>query len=214
LRKKASLKLECNMESIESSNSNRKKNTVDVYDAIVIGGGCAGVEATRKLYANGVKNILLLEAQDRLGGRIRTIYLHGNKNMPIEYGANWIHGIADNVLYNVVKENETRFYHEKEDLFCDDNVYCADEDGNKYSSELCDEMYDLYRKFNQDSKLFLGAEHQLPVQELRRVHMVPLRGVHETRRRGCQEAKTSNGQAHSQVRNHRVQLLVNETMHH
>ena len=64
------------------------------YDVIVIGAGIAGVEAAQKLYSNGVENILLLEAQDRLGGRIHTTFLDNDKTMPIEIGANWIHGIV------------------------------------------------------------------------------------------------------------------------
>jgi monoamine oxidase len=38
------------------------------YDVVIIGSGVAGCEAARKLYDNGIKNILILEARDRLGG--------------------------------------------------------------------------------------------------------------------------------------------------
>lgn len=41
------------------------------YDAIVIGGGFAGVTAARELQAQG-KRTLILEARDRLGGRAWT----------------------------------------------------------------------------------------------------------------------------------------------
>ena len=45
-----------------------------VYDVIIVGGGVAGITAARHLLSNNVKKILILEAQDYLGGRIKTIY--------------------------------------------------------------------------------------------------------------------------------------------
>ena len=44
-----------------------------MHQVIVIGGGMAGIAACHKLVEMGVKDILLLEASDRLGGRINTI---------------------------------------------------------------------------------------------------------------------------------------------
>ena len=43
------------------------------YQVIVIGAGIAGLTACQKLIESGVKNILLLEAGDRPGGRIHSI---------------------------------------------------------------------------------------------------------------------------------------------
>ena len=48
-------------------------NVTNVYDAIVIGGGVAGLAACSQLAQNGVQNILLIEAKNRLGGRVNTI---------------------------------------------------------------------------------------------------------------------------------------------
>jgi polyamine oxidase len=64
-----------------------------LYDVIVLGAGAAGLKAAETLSSNGVNNILVLEAQERLGGRINTIWLNGDKNVPLEMGANWIHGV-------------------------------------------------------------------------------------------------------------------------
>ena len=41
-------------------------------DVLVVGGGVAGLAATSKLIQNGITNVVLLEAQNRLGGRVST----------------------------------------------------------------------------------------------------------------------------------------------
>jgi monoamine oxidase len=54
---------------------------------LVVGGGIAGLAAAIKLARAGVK-VTLLEARERLGGRIYTIH----DDSPIELGAEFIHG--------------------------------------------------------------------------------------------------------------------------
>ncbi len=44
----------------------------DYYDVIIIGGGVSGLAAASKLLELGHENIIVLEASDRLGGRINT----------------------------------------------------------------------------------------------------------------------------------------------
>lgn len=39
----------------------------------IIGAGIAGLAAAHKLYANGFNDVIVLEATDRIGGRIHTI---------------------------------------------------------------------------------------------------------------------------------------------
>lgn len=57
-------------------------------DVIVIGGGLAGLAATQHLTQAG-KTVLLLEARDRLGGRVLTQRILGLPH-PIELGPEWI----------------------------------------------------------------------------------------------------------------------------
>ena len=59
-----------------------------MYDVIIIGGGAAGLMAA-KLLSEAGKKILLLEARERLGGRIHQI---DNFSFPAEGGAEFIHG--------------------------------------------------------------------------------------------------------------------------
>ncbi|MEZ2347140.1 flavin monoamine oxidase family protein [Terriglobus sp. RCC_193] len=62
---------------------------------IVIGGGVAGLMAAVKLRASSSLNVTLLEAQDHVGGRIRTVQQNGT---PIELGAEFVHGKPPELL--------------------------------------------------------------------------------------------------------------------
>ncbi len=55
---------------------------------IVIGAGIAGLAAAKRLQKQGAE-VLVLEAENYIGGRIRTDHSMG---APFEFGAGWIHG--------------------------------------------------------------------------------------------------------------------------
>ena len=59
------------------------------YDTIVIGAGAAGLAATRTLQ-DAQRSVLLLEARDRLGGRVHTNYDFASH--PVECGAEYLQG--------------------------------------------------------------------------------------------------------------------------
>ena len=65
----------------------------DRVDAIVIGAGAAGLAAARDLSSAG-KSVAILEARQRIGGRIFTLH-ETNLPLPIELGAEFIHGEAE-----------------------------------------------------------------------------------------------------------------------
>ena len=71
------------------------RNENDLLDVIVVGAGVAGLKCASKLYASGIRNVLVLEAQDYMGGRIKTetiLSKDGKTELPLETGATWIHG--------------------------------------------------------------------------------------------------------------------------
>ena len=53
---------------------------------VVIGTGAAGMAAGTKLLEAGFRNVLLLEAENRIGGRINTIPFANNF---VDMGAQW-----------------------------------------------------------------------------------------------------------------------------
>ena len=58
----------------------------------VIGAGAAGIAAARRLHDAG-RDVLLIEASDRLGGRARTVSLGG---CPVDLGCGWLHSARRN----------------------------------------------------------------------------------------------------------------------
>ncbi|HEY1936349.1 MAG TPA: NAD(P)/FAD-dependent oxidoreductase [Candidatus Angelobacter sp.] len=63
-------------------------------EVIVIGGGIAGLTAARHLTESGIR-VLLLEARDRLGGRI---YTNHSSQYPVDLGAEFVHGRPEEIL--------------------------------------------------------------------------------------------------------------------
>ncbi len=68
---------------------------------IVIGAGMAGMTAAQALRKAGV-NVLVIEARDRIGGRIHTD--RSWSGVPLDLGASWIHGARTNPLSKLAKE--------------------------------------------------------------------------------------------------------------
>ncbi|CCH41220.1 Amine oxidase [flavin-containing] A [Wickerhamomyces ciferrii] len=63
---------------------------------LIVGGGIAGIKAALELKANGVE-FLILEAKDRLGGRLKTVQ---GKNTKYDLGASWFHETLNNPLFD------------------------------------------------------------------------------------------------------------------
>ncbi len=68
--------------------------------ALVIGAGISGLAAARTL-KDASWDVLVLEARNRIGGRIETVRSLGEV---LERGANWIHGTDDNPLMHLARE--------------------------------------------------------------------------------------------------------------
>ena len=72
--------------------------------AIVIGAGIAGAAAARALTDAGV-SVAILEARDRIGGRIHSVDVWG---APVELGAAWVHGVRGNPITSLVAAHGLR----------------------------------------------------------------------------------------------------------
>ncbi|MBD2329129.1 FAD-dependent oxidoreductase [Alkalinema sp. FACHB-956] len=68
---------------------------------IVIGAGLAGLAAAQELHKQG-HNVIVIEARDRIGGRIWTSS-HW-PDIPLDFGATWIHGTQGNPLTDLATQ--------------------------------------------------------------------------------------------------------------
>ena len=69
----------------------KQKNTT----VLILGGGISGIAAAKTLSDHGIKDFIILEGTDRIGGRMRKMQFF---NTTIELGANWIQGVKNNPI--------------------------------------------------------------------------------------------------------------------
>ena len=68
---------------------------------MVVGAGAAGIGAARRLVESGSVSVLVLEARDRVGGRVHTIEPAG---FPLDRGAEWLHSADRNPLSAIARD--------------------------------------------------------------------------------------------------------------
>ncbi|KAK5644803.1 hypothetical protein RI129_006103 [Pyrocoelia pectoralis] len=73
---------------------------------IIIGAGASGIAAATRLYQNGFKNITILEAENRIGGRI---YAFQFGEAYIDLGSQRCRGQENNVVYEYNEEIRARW---------------------------------------------------------------------------------------------------------
>lgn len=119
-------------------------------DVIVIGAGAAGITAAVALSAAAVK-VTILEARDRIGGRIFTVHDSSCK-APVELGAEFIHGRPPQI-WELLKSHRIRISEVKGDTWCSTNGKLAPCDFFSEVDKILEKMDD--RKPDQSFENFL-----------------------------------------------------------
>ena len=100
--------------------------TETAAEVLIIGAGMAGLTAARRLAESGVQ-VIVLEAQDHIGGRILTQHIDAEA---LELGAEFIHGRAPE-LWDLIEEAGLETYERGGAQFCFDEDSgldaCSDE---------------------------------------------------------------------------------------
>ena len=101
----------------------------------VVGAGISGLACAQYLKKYGV-DVVVLEARDRLGGRIHSIE---SQHMIFDLGASWIHGIQYNPIWDLAQKNniQTEVYnYDKIDYFHEDGSRFSDEELIEFEKNL------------------------------------------------------------------------------
>jgi monoamine oxidase len=104
-------------------------------DVLVLGAGISGLAAARALADNGW-SVIILEARDRIGGRMWTDHSIG---LPLDLGASWIEGVKGNPIAKLAE----RFGVETV-VSDEDNGIVYDFDGREMSDKEYAEMENLF----------------------------------------------------------------------
>jgi monoamine oxidase len=94
---------------------------------VVIGAGISGLAAAKKLKQKGF-TVVILEAQEKVGGRIRTDRSLG---VAFDEGASWIHGSKGNPITDLAARSGANTF-----FTDDDNIGVFDIDGTAYSGNV------------------------------------------------------------------------------
>lgn len=111
---------------------------------VIIGAGASGFATAVKLIENGFKNVVILEAEDRIGGRIYTTQF---SNGLIDLGAQWCHGIDGNIVHTLAGSES--FAETKMDF---SKMTFSRSDGSNVDTKTCEVLMQLCEKIIGDVK--------------------------------------------------------------
>ncbi|KAK3094971.1 hypothetical protein FSP39_008532 [Pinctada imbricata] len=128
---------------------------------IIIGAGISGLAAAEKLTKFGFHNYKILEASDRIGGRIHTVEDGNPDEKKVELGATWIHGQKKNPVFELAKTNKLIDEQELKKQRKRMTVYVTEE-GETIGEDLVDKVWDKLEQFSEEADEFFESETPYP----------------------------------------------------
>lgn len=110
----------------------------DKPTVLIIGAGLSGLSAAKELTRHGL-NVILIEARDRIGGRIHSLQLEDGSF--IEMGAQFVHGVKNNPLYALSEQ-----YHLEVKPYVRSNWALFDMQGNEIDKTALNDLVEQYQE--------------------------------------------------------------------
>jgi monoamine oxidase len=133
---------------------------------VVIGAGVAGLMAAKTLQSHG-RIVTVIDARDRIGGRVWTADLGGT---PVDLGAQWIEGINGNPLTEFCRREKIKTARSNEE-----SIRVFDSDGSRFGAEeasglnrWCKEVLQRLEEFSE-SNSNAGQSDMTIAEALRRL---------------------------------------------
>lgn len=86
----------------DDNTNSSKKCDAKKYDIVIIGSGMAGLAAANHLLKNGEEDFVIIEARNRVGGRIISVPMKAHS---VELGSNGILGVLGNPIFEIAMSN-------------------------------------------------------------------------------------------------------------
>ncbi|CAL1280878.1 unnamed protein product [Larinioides sclopetarius] len=140
----------------EENESETETQSTTCYKIIIIGAGIAGISAAHHLVKNGETDFIILEARNRIGGRIISIPLGEDQ---VDLGATWIHGVLGNPIYELAVSNGLISLTNDQDPH---TIVATTEDGKRVPISVVDEVYSAYFWFSKRCEEYFLLHLQNP----------------------------------------------------
>ncbi|EDS31149.1 amine oxidase [Culex quinquefasciatus] len=112
---------------------------------IIIGAGAAGIASAARLYKKGFRNLEILEATNRIGGRIQTVPFGANV---VDLGGQWCHGEKGNAVYQLAGPLGLL----ESSIVSDDNVILRS-NGELVPQDIADRMMAISEKIMESKEI-------------------------------------------------------------
>ena len=127
--------------------ADKTPNMIKRCKVLIIGAGAAGLAAADRLDKAEVKDFLVIEAEDRVGGRVCSGTVREGGSM-VEYGAQWIHGEKGNVVHDIA--SQFGMLSEKgSGVINDVDAMFLYEDGRQLSKDMAEEMMMIFSSIEE-----------------------------------------------------------------
>lgn len=124
--------------------SKSNEATKESASIVIVGSGVSGFTTAVRLIENGFSNVTILEAENRIGGRVFTTEFSEGL---IDLGAQWCHGVEGNAVHRLAGDE---YFSETEMDFSRMN-FCRS-DGTSTDGKTCEILMQLCNKILEELK--------------------------------------------------------------